>query len=843
MKFRKKVVVLIFTVFFISVIHGQGDISKGTVSLKSNVQKLAGGFKFTEGPAADKEGNVYFTDIPNSRIHKWSVDGKLSTFVEKTGGANGLFFDKKGNLLACAGGSGKLVSISPAGEITVLAGSYEGKLFNSPNDLWIDPKGGVYFTDPRYGSRENLPQGGEHVYYLSADRKKVVRVVDDMVRPNGVLGTPDGKLLYVADHGAGKTYTYKIKADGSLSGKKLFAGQGSDGMVLDGNGNVYLTGEAVTVYDRSGKLIEMIEVPERPSNVCFGGKGKRTLFITAEKSLYCVDLQSKFYSFTMKDIDGKAVSLSQYQGKVVLVVNVASKCGFTKQYAGLQQLYDEYKGQGFVVLGFPTNSFGGQEPGINSEIKSFCTKSFDVTFPMFSKIAAIGKDIDPLYQYLTSPEENGGFGKPITWNFNKILIGKDGETIALFPSKVDPLDLQIIDAVSEAIGGKRHSALSELDALLAREASSDLVAEVRCFGDVELSKLQADKACLLVRDSVAIGLRKDRDSEWQDKEIRIGDKVMRFDYRLFGPVPATGRSLYISMHGGGGTTSAVNDSQWRNQIGLYKTPAGSIYLAPRAPTDSWNLWHQGHIDKFFDRIITDAILFADVNPDKVYLLGYSAGGDGVYQLAPRMADRFAAASMMAGHPNEASPLGLRNIGFMIWVGQNDGAYGRNRIAGEWGAKLGGLAKADPKGYEHEVHVVAGKGHWMDREDGAAIEWLAKFERDQFPKKVVWKQDDVLHQRFYWLAVDAGEAKAGAEVVAVVDGQTIRIEKSNDVKKLTIRLSDEMLDLDEPVAVVWGGDSVYDGTPKRSIATILKSVEERSGAGTIFCSEITVVLNN
>jgi glutathione peroxidase-family protein len=163
------------------------------------------------------------------------------------------------------------------------------------------------------------------------------------------------------------------------------------------------------------------------------------------------NMKSNFHSFTMNDIDGKAVSLSQYQGKVLLVVNVASKCGFTKQYAGLQQLYEKYKGKGFVVLGFPANNFLWQEPGTDSEIKSFCTIKYNVTFPMFSKISVNGKNIHPLYQYLTSPEENGEFGKPIKWNFNKFLIGKDGKTIARFPSKTVPMDDSIMEAIEMAL--------------------------------------------------------------------------------------------------------------------------------------------------------------------------------------------------------------------------------------------------------------------------------------------------------------------------------------------------------------------------------------------------------
>lgn len=421
------------------------------VAGEPGVRKLADGFRFTEGPAADKEGNIFFTDIPNNRIHKWSVEGTLSTFLENSGGANGLYFDSAGNLIACAGGTGKLISIDPEKNVTVLVETYNGKGFNSPNDLWIDAKGGIYFTDPRYGNRDNLPQDGEHVYYLTPDRKRVIRVIDDMVRPNGVIGTPDGKRLYVADHGDNKTFICTIKPDGTLTGKKLFADQGSDGMTLDAAGNLYLTSKAVDVYDPAGKKIKTIEIPEQPANVCFGGKDKQILFVTARTSLYAVDMQSKLYSFTMNDIDGHPVSLSQYAGKVLLIVNVASKCGFTKQYAELQQLYEKYRDQGFVVLGFPANNFLSQEPGTDAQIKTFCTTKFNVTFDMFSKISVKGDDMAPLYQYLTSPEENGEFGGSIKWNFNKFLIGKDGKTVARFGSRVTPLDPEITRAIETAI--------------------------------------------------------------------------------------------------------------------------------------------------------------------------------------------------------------------------------------------------------------------------------------------------------------------------------------------------------------------------------------------------------
>ncbi|UCH64222.1 MAG: SMP-30/gluconolactonase/LRE family protein [Fidelibacterota bacterium] len=263
----------------------------------AKVQKLAGDFAFTEGPVACAMGNVYFTDIPNNRIHFWSLAGKLSTFRENSGGANGLAFDKNGNLLTCEGNNRRLVSISPQGEVTVLADKYDNKKLNSPNDLWCDPQGGIYFTDPRYGNRDDMEQDGEHVYYLSPDRKKLIRVIDDLVQPNGIIGTSDGKRLYVADRAADTNYVYTINDDGTLSDRRFFSVEGSDGLALDTEGNVYITSPrdepsfVVSVYDSSGNRLEEIEIPEKPANVCFGGEDRKTLFITARTSLYSLQMR------------------------------------------------------------------------------------------------------------------------------------------------------------------------------------------------------------------------------------------------------------------------------------------------------------------------------------------------------------------------------------------------------------------------------------------------------------------------------------------------------------------------------------------------------------------------
>jgi gluconolactonase len=293
MKNSKRLLLIIIILFVTSNI----TISQNKSLITGEVEKLAGDFRFTEGPAADAKGNIYFTDIPNHLILIWTTEGKLDTFRVKSGRANGLFFDQNGNLYVCEGEEGRITKTSPTGDYKTIASEYDGKRFNQPNDLWVNPEGGVYFTDPKYGGGDKeLPQDGMHVYYISPDYNTVTRVCDDLKKPNGLIGTPDGKLLYVTDPGAGKTYKYNIKEDGSLSNKTLFAEVGCDGMTIDKNGNLYLTPggkTAVDIYSPSGKLLESIEVPERPSNVCFGGKNSNLLYITARTSFYRVELKTK----------------------------------------------------------------------------------------------------------------------------------------------------------------------------------------------------------------------------------------------------------------------------------------------------------------------------------------------------------------------------------------------------------------------------------------------------------------------------------------------------------------------------------------------------------------------
>lgn len=266
----------------------------------AKVEKLGDGYKFTEGPVADAQGNVFFTDQPNNKIIRWdAATGAFSTFSDNSGRANGMYFDKKGNLVACSDEDNQVWSFDKTGKATVLVKEYDGKLLNGPNDLWIDPKGGMYLTDPLYPrdywKRDpKMQQDGEHVYYLSPDGKKLVRVDDQLKKPNGIIGTADGKKLYVADIGAGKTYLYDINKDGSLSNKTLFVSKGSDGMILDNEGNLYITGNGVTVFNNKGEEIAHFPIHKGwTANLCFGGKNRDLLFITAETAVYGIKMRVK----------------------------------------------------------------------------------------------------------------------------------------------------------------------------------------------------------------------------------------------------------------------------------------------------------------------------------------------------------------------------------------------------------------------------------------------------------------------------------------------------------------------------------------------------------------------
>ena len=299
----------------------------------------------------------------------------------------------------------------------------------------------------------------------------------------------------------------------------------------------------------------------------------------------------------------------------------------------------------------------------------------------------------------------------------------------------------------------------------------------------------------------------------RDSIIRQDGDSMKLWWTTYGEKPADGRSLWISLHGGGGTTPEVNDQQWRNQMRLYRPDEG-VYVAPRSPLEAWDMWCQQPIDSMYRVLIRTMIAHHDVNPDKVYLLGYSAGGDGVWRMAPRMADHWAAASMMAGHPGDVRLENLLNTPFMIWCGANDAAYDRNKLDRERGLQMDSLQQTQPDGYVHETHIMEGKGHWMDREDAAALPWMAKYRRQAWPKHIIWQQEAVLRPDFYWLSAPREELKRGKRVDAKVEGNTINITRL-DYSGLTLYLSDELVNLKKPVTVKLLGKKVFKGKLKPS----------------------------
>lgn len=301
-------------------------------------------------------------------------------------------------------------------------------------------------------------------------------------------------------------------------------------------------------------------------------------------------------------------------------------------------------------------------------------------------------------------------------------------------------------------------------------------------------------------------------------KITAAEKTMKCVGKLYGDAKAGERRLYISMHGGGGAPAKVNDQQWNNQIQLY-VPKEGWYVAPRAPTNTWNLWHEGHIDGLFSKLIEDMVAKHGVDPNKVYLMGYSAGGDGVYQLAPRLADRLGAATMMAGHPNDATADGLFNLPFRIYMGGKDAAYKRNEIAAQWKTKLEKLQK-EKGGFEHKVTIYPEDGHWMKKKDAEAVPWMATKTRNPWPKKVIWGKSGKRSERFYWLG---GKPKGVIE--AEVKGQEIIITGA-EKDELTLYLSDALLDLDQAVKVMIDGKEVHNAKVSRKAAAIKKSLGER-----------------
>ncbi len=267
------------------------------IAENAKVIQAGTGYAFTEGPAVSPDGKVFFTDQPNDRIYVWDETRGIELWSDNTGRSNGMYFNADSQLVACADLHNQLVYFDRDKKKHFLFENYEDRCLNGPNDLWIAPNGDIYFTDPYY-HRDYWKEGHtpaqdvRGVYHLSHEGA-ASRVIDDYKQPNGIIGTPDGKILYVADINDRKIWKYGIQPDGALSGKTLFAPEGSDGMTIDDRGNIYLTMGKVWVYSPDGEMIQEIAIPENPSNVCFGGKDRDILFITARTSVYTLKMNVK----------------------------------------------------------------------------------------------------------------------------------------------------------------------------------------------------------------------------------------------------------------------------------------------------------------------------------------------------------------------------------------------------------------------------------------------------------------------------------------------------------------------------------------------------------------------
>jgi hypothetical protein len=377
--------------------------------------------------------------------------------------------------------------------------------------------------------------------------------------------------------------------------------------------------------------------------------------------------------------------------------------------------------------------------------------------------------------------------------------------------------------------------VEDLAAWLKLDRASRPALETQAFARIPLTAAESEQARKAIWEERNLYVKSAWGAQWTGKRLVDAKGLqMRFDYRTYGAKPAAGYDLHISMHGGGEAAASVNDQQWQNQITLYHPPG--IYLAPRAPTDTWNMWFQDHIDGFFDRIIQLCVANLGVNPDRVYIMGYSAGGDGTYQLGPRMADRWAAGAMMAGHPNDASPVNLRNIGFTLHVGALDAAFNRNTMVPEFARKIQALQDADPGFYQYHAQVHAGKPHWMDLEDTVALPWMAAFTRSPHPAKVVWLQDGTgvrTQQQSYWVGrPDRKDSLLKASVTAEIEGQEVRVLATN-LDSVVVFLNDSLLDLDKPVAFFWKGAKVGEALVPRTSASLYQTSEARGDRAYIY----------
>ena len=495
---------------------------------------------------------------------------------------------------------------------------------------------------------------------------------------------------------------------------------------------------------------------------------------------------------------------------------------------------------------FPAETLATEE--INKNMRSVFPSQF-AGFPKFALLSGIGcfcllfeirarslgESVSKNWHQWRGPEANGisPTTMPPEWNKNQKNL----------PEKVKPDDsfgnFSTLPGNPLFFQSRRFLCALASPPAKQDDGQKSLAALLADWNKDDLSQAEAQTAIDLLWADCRKRIAAKCAAEIKAQSIQIGDKTLRYLEKAFGNAPEGERSLWISMHGGGGAPPEVNDSQWKNQIRLYQPPEG-FYVAPRAPTDTWNLWHQPHIDGLFDRLIENYTAARGVNPNRVYLMGYSAGGDGVYQLATRMADRWASASMMAGHPNDAQPDNLRNIGFGLFVGGKDGAYKRNQIAAKWKNLLFNLRQNDPNGYPHLVRIYPEMGHWMNRKDAEALPWMSQFRRNPWPKKIIWRQAKGITSRFYWLQIPKQHLAKNQRLTAEVNDQTIRIAAENTTQFI-VRLSDSLVSLDHPITIIVNGKEQFRGKVNRSAREIVQSLQQRADPSSAALASITINL--
>lgn len=362
-----------------------------------------------------------------------------------------------------------------------------------------------------------------------------------------------------------------------------------------------------------------------------------------------------------------------------------------------------------------------------------------------------------------------------------------------------------------------------------------------CGQTLSLSRVEADSCAVRLRTEWTARMRERYAPHVQDCKLTYDSLTLWLWGTTYGDRPADGYSLYISLHGGGNAPQALNDQQWDNQKVLY-APKQGVYMAPRAPWNDWDMWFKPGIDSLYAQLVQMSVACFGVNPDRVYLMGYSAGGDGVWRMAPRMADTWAAASMMAGHPGDVSLVNLRNLPFMIWCGEQDAAYNRNVLCAERGMQMDSLQQADAGGYVHQTHIVKGKGHWMDRVDTVAVDWMSQFRRNPYPDTIVWRQEEVVRRTFYWIEAPQDELRHGREVRLAVKGNVIDISRC-DYSALTLYLNDLLVNLDRPVTVRLRGKKVFKGKVPRTEQNLRRTLADRNDLSYMFPACISLAMDS